>query len=62
MNREPEITINGVMLSEGAAMTIRVAVANFHDYVKQNDAGLGKIGKAYADQCEGIQRIMGVLR
>lgn len=43
-------------------MTIRVAVANFHDYVKQNDAGLGKIGKAYADQCEGIQRIMGVLR
>lgn len=37
---EPEITINGVPLTDTQAMTIRVAIENFA--IDLNDAGLGE--------------------
>lgn len=51
MNKEPEIIINGVKMSEGEAMTIRVAIGSFSISL-QDGLGDDETGRAI---CEGYQ-------
>ena len=64
MDKEPEITINGVRLAEAQAMTVRVALTSFEHEMIQPDA-LGKdehgrrMADAYAERAREVYRIMG---
>lgn len=57
---EPRITINGVVLSNGAAMTIRVAVENFAMWLHENGLGEDEHGQAmtkgYLDRIKDIRK------
>ena len=57
------MTINGIPLSIGEAMTIRVALEHFYAFIADKDAlGLDEHGKrmqtAYTARCLGIFRLM----
>lgn len=56
MQREPEITINGVTLTEAQAATVRVTIGNFQ--IELNDAdfmrALGGIGLSYRDRLREV--------
>jgi hypothetical protein len=60
MPEEPLITVNGIMLSVGQAMTLRVALSNFlmdlHD--PEIAEGMGHTGLHYRDRANEIIRIM----
>lgn len=60
LGHEPDIVINGQRLSMGEAMTVRVAIAHFHEYVCDNQPGLGKIADGYAACCATVEKKMGV--
>lgn len=57
---EPTITINGVRLTEGQAMTVRVAVMNMQMTVSDPDkaAELGPIAQGYSARLGEIMRII----
>ena len=63
MNAEPEITINGQRLSEGQALTLRVALQNFLSDLREPNA-LGsdllgqQIAQNYRNRGGEINRIM----
>lgn len=45
--KEPAITVNGQRLSDGEAMTIRVALAGLqHDLLKEDAMDFDRLGKA----------------
>lgn len=49
MNTEPKITINGMDLTEGEAMTMRVAITFFLDDISSRNAlGSDDVGKGIA--------------
>jgi hypothetical protein len=57
-----EVWINGVLLTNGQVMTIRVAVGHFHDYLVEHGLGedwLGKaIAKGYRDRSEEVHKLL----
>lgn len=59
---EPYIVINGVALTEGQAMTVRVALGVFAMDLKENGCGDDEHGKAmsagYTDRLDEIFRII----
>lgn len=63
--KENDITINGKPLSVGEAMTFRVAVTHFHQWVANNGLGDDEHGKAMVDgykrNCESMFRKMGII-
>lgn len=60
--REPDITINGVLLNVGQAMTVRVAIGNFLIELQDEKflSELGPIGLAYRERLIEISRLMAV--
>jgi hypothetical protein len=60
---ETKITINGKLLTDDQAMTLRVAVANFYTDLQVNGIGEGEVGKTmalnYLDRLNEIYVIMG---
>lgn len=62
---EPAITVNGVRLSEGQAMTVRVALATFVMDLSHNGLGEDKIGKSiatgYKERAHEIFGMMGLM-
>ena len=60
---EPEIVVNGVRLSEGQAMTVRVALTTFHGEMLR-PAALGDdehgrhMSKAYGQRAEEVLTLM----
>lgn len=63
MYKEPEITVNGIQLSESQCMTIRVAVTNFNthlddeDYLGDDSHGK-QLTKVYKERLNEIEHIM----
>lgn len=61
---EPRISINGQPLTEGQAMTMRVALESFAADLLASDGGLGddehgkRMQKAYADRINEIRKLM----
>jgi hypothetical protein len=57
---EPSIIINGRVLSEAQAMTLRVAVGNFLITLREESfmRELGAIGPHYRDRLIEIERLM----
>jgi hypothetical protein len=59
---EPRITISGVRLTEGQAMTLRVALESFAVDVASGGLGGGRHGRAmargYAKRIDEIRRLM----
>jgi len=60
MNREPEIIINGVRLTEAQAMAVRVAVASFRVGLTDPErmADLGRIGPIYDARLREVELVM----
>lgn len=64
MSAEPAMIVNGVTLSEGQAMTVRVALQNFAGTLMQD--GLGEddhgksMAKAYLDRIGEINILMAI--
>ena len=61
---EPTIVINGIQMADAHAMTLRVAITDFHS--RLTTAGelkevLGELGVAYAQRCEEVLKAMGVI-
>lgn len=54
---EPQIVINGHLLEDGQAATVRCAVENFATYIAGNDE-VGEIGHAYLDRIVELRRMM----
>lgn len=52
--REPAITINGFPLTEGQAMTVRVAIEVFANGLEPSE----KIDMAYKDRVEELRRMI----
>jgi hypothetical protein len=48
VNDEPVITVNGVALSRGATISVRVAVNHHLSWLKEDDAALGRDGHGVA--------------
>lgn len=61
---EAAITVNGVRLSEGQAMTVRVALAHFVDDLQRSGLGDDEHGKAmvagYTARAAEMFRMMGI--
>jgi hypothetical protein len=61
--KEADIVINGINLSEGQAMTLRVACHDFYSRMSTDGLGEDDMGKVMADaylrQAASILRIMG---
>ena len=57
MNDEPEITINGVRLTNAQAMAVRVAVSSFDADCGDDEHGIA-MTKAYTDRLNEVFRIM----
>lgn len=59
---EPEITINGVTLSPGQAMTIRVAIESFCFDLTEHGLGSDHLGKrlrrGYLDRIREIRELI----
>ena len=55
--REPRIQVNGVWLSEGQAMAVRVAVTSWR-LDRDHVAGVGPIGAAYDARLSEVEDIM----
>jgi len=53
---EPVITINGATLTEGQAMTVRIAVESFAFFLEDN--GLGELGSAFQSRIEEIRALI----
>ena len=65
--KEPRITVNGVELSEGQAMTVRVALSTFCSEMGRKDAlGKGEHGQrmatAYRERAGEVLRVMIAVR
>jgi hypothetical protein len=63
MKDEPRITVNGVPLNDAQAMAVRVALGNFHLFLKEKDAkeNLGAaMAKVYRDRVREIYALMGL--
>lgn len=54
---EPEITINGVRLTSGQAMAVRVAISSFNPDCGDDEHGRA-MSKAYADRLREVCRII----
>lgn len=63
MTAEPRITINGVALTDGQAMTVRVALSSFLMDLQDPEEmeALGPIGPAYFERLTEIFRLMTAL-
>lgn len=63
---EPSITINGAVLTEGQAMTVRVALEDFASYLHADGLGPDKIGTdmtaGYLRNIREIRRLMTAAR
>jgi hypothetical protein len=58
---EPTITVNGVRLTGGQALTVRVALGNMHLWLKEHGDDVGKpLAEGYAARIEEIYRLMGI--
>lgn len=55
---EPKIVINGLWLTEGQAMAVRVAVTHFHSYVNTSRDALGPISDGYAARLCEVEQAM----
>jgi hypothetical protein len=59
---EPIITINGTTLTEGQAMTLRVALTSFHAELWAHGLGGDEIGRSIAEGymkcCEAMFRMI----
>jgi hypothetical protein len=55
---EPRITINGVALDDGQAMTVRCAVEAFADLARDTRDELGEIGPLYLARCRELRTLM----
>jgi hypothetical protein len=57
---EPNVIINGHILSEAQAMTLRVAIGNFLITLRDDDfmRDLGAVGPHYRDRLIEIERLM----
>ncbi len=55
--REPLITINGRLLTDAQACTIRCALESFAMELNANDE-VGKIGPLYLERVQEIRRLM----
>lgn len=56
---EPSITINGAVLTEGQAMTVRVALEHYAHFLTVEGLGKDETGKAI---CAGYLRNIGEIR
>lgn len=65
-SNEPTITVNGVLLSQGQAMTVRVALNNLVMDLTNDGLGDDEHGKfmtkAYQERAHEIFRIMGLMK
>jgi hypothetical protein len=60
---EPSIVINGVPLTHGQAMTVRVAVSNFWDTLTTKGLGEDEMGKSIAaGYRERLKEVFGFMR
>jgi hypothetical protein len=63
--KENDIQINGHTLTVGEAMTFRVAVTHFHQWIANEGLGDDEHGKAmakgYRHNCESMFRKMGII-
>lgn len=56
---EAHVVINGVTLSFGQAMTLRVTIGHFYDYLdEETKKELGPIGQGYADRAAEVMGYM----
>lgn len=55
---EPSITINGVQLTPGQAMTVRVAIEMFAMQIAEPDFEIGPIGSLYQASIAEIRKVM----
>jgi hypothetical protein len=62
LSPEPTITVNGVRLSEGQAMAMRVSLMSFASYLQENGLGDDEVGKGicagYLARANEIFRLM----
>jgi hypothetical protein len=63
--KENDISINGFHLTVGEAMTFRVAVTHFHQWLENEGLGDDEHGKAmvagYRRNCESMLRKMAII-
>lgn len=63
MKNEPVITINGVTLTEGMSMTVRVALESFYSDLSFNGLGDDEHGKkmveGYQTNIKAMRKLMG---
>lgn len=55
---EPTITVNGVVLTQGQAMTVRVVLELFLLDGQDNLAELGELGQGYARSAREVRVLM----
>jgi len=62
LNAEPQITVNGMELSVGQAMTVRVALQSFAQGLVDDGLGDDEVGKSicqgYLDNIHDINKII----